>query len=158
MRTVLLSIFAVSALAASSASSQQPAEVAIRAAVQKYVAAFNSADAEAAAATYAPDGSHTYAAGFTHHGRVEIARGLRDLLAGPMRGARISIASLNIRFLTPTIALEEESFSVQGLKSPNGDPLPAVNGLCLVVHQQHDQQWLAAAVQCMVPPPNQGQQ
>jgi uncharacterized protein (TIGR02246 family) len=115
------------------------------------VAAFNSGDADAAAATYTPDGSHTYVLGFTHHGRAEIASGLRELLAGPMKGAKLSITSLRIRSLAPTIAVEEESFSVEGLKSPEGRPLPVVNGLCLVVHQQHNGQWLAAAVQCMVP-------
>jgi uncharacterized protein (TIGR02246 family) len=130
---------------------QQPSEAAIQAALQKYVSAFNAGDADAAAATYTPDGSHTYALGFTHHGRVEIAQGLRELLAGPMKGGKLSITSLSIRSLAPTIAVEEEAFSVEGLKAPDGQPLPAVKGLCLVVYQQHVREWLAAAVQCMVP-------
>lgn len=155
MRIVPLFPLATAMLVSSPGICQQPAEVAIRESVQHYVRTFNAADAGAAAATYAPDGSHTYAAGFTHHGRAQIASGLREMFAGPMKGAKISIDSLNIRLLSPTIAVEEESFSVGGLKSPDGKLLPAVNGLCLVVHQQHETQWLAAAVQCMVPPPGQ---
>ena len=106
----------------------------------------------APAATYTVDGSHTYALGYTHHGRAAITGGLHELLSGPMRGARLSITTLQIRFLTPTIAIEEESFSVEGLSSPEGQPLPPAEGFCLVVHQRQEEQWLAAAVQCLVPP------
>ena len=150
MRTISLFTVAFLVIAAPAPGQQSP-EAAIRAAVDKYVRAFNAGDAAAAAATYTPDGSHTYAMGFTHHGRAEIAQGLRELLAGPMKGARLSITSLKVRTLAPTIAVEEESFSVAGLKSAEGQPLPDVSGLCLVVHQRHGAEWLAAAVQCMVP-------
>jgi len=68
-----------------------------------------------------------------------------------MKGARLSITSLKIRHLSPTVALDEESFAVEGLKSPEGKPLPTMTGLCLVVYQQQAGSWLAAAVQCMVP-------
>ena len=151
MRPISLLPSVASLLFATTALCQQSPEAAIRASLAKYVAAFNAGDADAAAATYTPDGSHTYVLGFTHYGRAEIASGLRELLAGPMRGAKLSITSLKIRPLTPTIAVEEESFSVEGLKSPEGQPLPAMSGLCLVVYQQQSGQWLAAAVQCMVP-------
>ena len=132
---------------------QNSAESTIRQAVQKYVVAFNAGDFDAAASTYAPDATHTYAFGLTHRGRGQIASGLRELLAGPMKGAKISISTLDIRFLSPTIALEEEAFSVEGLRLTDGQPAPVVKGLCLAVHQRIDQQWLAAAVQCLVPPP-----
>lgn len=38
----------------------------------------------AAAATYTVDGSHTYALGYTHHGRAAITGGLHELLC-PVR-------------------------------------------------------------------------
>ena len=151
MRAISLLPSVASVVPATPVLCQQSPDAAIRASLATYVAAFNAADADAAAATYTPDASHTYVLGFTHRGRVEIASGLRAILAGPMKGAKLSITSLKIRPLAPTIAVEEESFSVEGLKSPEGQPLPAVNGLCLVVYQQHEGQWLAAAVQCMVP-------
>lgn len=132
---------------------QEPPDAAIHAMVEAYVRAFNAGDAEAAAATYTPNGTHTYILGFTHHGRAEIAQGLRELLAGPLKGARISIESLRITALTPTVAVEEEAFSLEGLTSPDGQAGPPLRGLCLVTHQYLDGQWLAAAVQCMVPPP-----
>lgn len=155
MRTLALVLFTATVVTATPAFCADPAEAPIREAVQKYVAAFNAADADAAAATYAPDATHTYALGFTHRGRVEIAGGLRELFAGPMKGAKISITTLRVRSLAPTIAVEEEAFSLKGLVSPDGGPLPPVQGLCLAVHERHGRQWLAAAVQCLVPPPGE---
>lgn len=131
-------------------------EQAIRNRVKQYEAAHNAGDAEAAASVYALDGTHTYAFGMTHRGRAEIAEGLRQLLAGPMRGTRISIKLLQIRLLTMDVALEESSFSLSGLRDPSGAALPPVTGLCLGVYQRIDGAWFAAAVQCMVPPPPPG--
>lgn len=153
MRTLALVLFTATVVAATPGFCQDPAEGPIREAVQKYVAAFNAGDADAAAATYAPDATHTYALGLTHRGRGAIAGGLRELFAGPMKGAKISITTLRVRSLAPTIAVEEEAFSLEGLVSPDGGRLPPVQGLCLAVHQQRGGQWLAAAVQCLVPPP-----
>ncbi|HNS50860.1 MAG TPA: SgcJ/EcaC family oxidoreductase [Anaerolineae bacterium] len=131
----------------------QSPEEAIRNRVKQYEAAHNAGDAEAAASVYALDGTHTYALGMTHRGRAEIAEGLRQLLAGLMRGTRISIKLLQIRLLTTDVALEESSFSLSGLRDPSGAALPPVTGLCLGVYQRIDEAWFAAAVQCMVPPP-----
>ncbi len=153
---VLPALVAALLMASPAFCQEQPAppDVAIPDMVHEYVRAFNAGDADAAAATYTPTGSHTYAMGFTHHGRTEIARGLKEMLAGPMKGAQISIKSLRITPLAPTVAVEEEAFSISGLKAPDVQALPEVQGLCLVTHQYLDRQWLAAAVQCMVPPAN----
>lgn len=156
MRTPPVLLLTAMVVTTAPAFCQDPAEVPVREAVQRYVAAFNAGDADAAAATYTPDGTHTYALGFTHHGRGEIAGGLKELLAGPMKGAKISITTLRVRSLAPTIAVEEEAFTLEGLAAPDGRPSPPVKGLCLAVHQQQGQQWLAAAVQCLVPPPGPG--
>jgi uncharacterized protein (TIGR02246 family) len=128
-------------------------EQAIRDRVRQFEAAHNAGDAEAVAAIYAVDGTHTYALGITHRGRAEIAQGLREQFAGPMKGTRISITPLHIRPLSSDVAVEEASFSLSGLRDPSGKALPPVEGLCLGIHQKIGEQWYAAAVQCMVPPP-----
>ena len=128
-------------------------EEAIRNRVKQYEAAHNAGDAEAAASIYAVDGIHTYALGITHRGRIEIAEGLREQFAGPMKGARISITPLHIRPLSSDVAVEEASFSLSGLRDPSGTLLPPVDGLCLGIYQKTGEQWHAVAVQCMVPPP-----
>ena len=131
---------------------QETPEVAIREAVQKYVLAFNAHNADAAAALYTADGTHTYALGYTHRGRAQIAGGLREQFVGPMRAAKISITTLQIRLLKPDIAVEEESFSLEGLTLPDNRPVPPFRGLCLAVHQRLPEGWRAAAVQCLIPP------
>lgn len=135
------------------ASSQQSVEAAVRERVRQYETAYNAGDADAVAAIYAVDGSHTYALGFTHHGRLEIANGLREMFAGPLQGTRIAINPLHIRALSADVAVEEASFSLSGLKGPGGTDLPPATGLCSSVYQKQGGIWLAAAVQCMVPPP-----
>lgn len=142
---------------ASLAFSQQTVETAIRKRVRQYETAYNAGDADAVAAIYAVDGTHTYALGFTHRGRLEIANGLKEQFAGPFKGTRLTINPLHIRALSSDVAVEEASFSLTGLKDPNGKALPPVDGLCLGVYQKANQQWFAAALQCMVPPPPQQQ-
>jgi len=132
---------------------QQSAEAAIRERVRQYETAYNAGDADAVAAIYAVDGTHTYALGFTHRGRLEIANGLKEQFAGPFRGTRIAINPLHVRALSANVAVEEASFSLSGLKGPGGTDLPPVTGLCLGVYQKLGGLWFAAAVQCMVPPP-----
>ena len=134
-------------------ASQHSAEAAIRERVRQYETAYNAGDADSVAAIYAVDGTHTYALGFTHRGRLEIANGLKEQFAGPLRGTRIAINPLHIRALSANVAVEEASFSLSGLKGPGGTDLSPVTGLCLGVYHQQGGLWFAAAVQCMVPPP-----
>jgi uncharacterized protein (TIGR02246 family) len=132
---------------------QDPADAAIRQVVKRYEAAYNRGDADAVATIYAQDASHTYAMGITHHGRVEIAQGLREMLAGPLRGTQIALNPLRIRSLSSDIAVEEAAFTLAGLTGPDGTAMPPVAGFCMAVYQRRAEEWLAAAVQCMVPPP-----
>jgi uncharacterized protein (TIGR02246 family) len=136
-------------------SSEESVESAIRNRVKQYEAAYNAGDAEALAAIYAVDATHTYALGFTHRGRTEIANGLKEQFAGPFKGTHMAITPLNIRALRPDVAIEEASFFLTGLKDAGGIDLPPISGLCLAVYQKEGEQWYAAAVQCMVPPPPQ---
>jgi uncharacterized protein (TIGR02246 family) len=145
-------IAASALVCASVALSQKSVEVAIRERVKQYESAYNAGNADAVAAIYAVNGTHTYALGFTHRGRLEIANGLKEQFARAMN-TRISITPLHIRPLSSHVAVEEASFSVLGLKDASGTALPPVNGLCLGIYQKDGDQWFAVAVQCMVPPP-----
>jgi uncharacterized protein (TIGR02246 family) len=134
---------------------QDPADAAIRQVVKRYETAYNRGDADAVAAIYAPDATHTYAIGITHRGRGEIAQGLREMLAGPLRGTQMELNPVRIRSLSSEIAVEEAAFTLTGLRGPDGTAMPPVAGLCLAVYQREAENWFAAAVQCMVPPPMQ---
>lgn len=132
---------------------EDPADAAIRRVVKCYEAAYNGGDADGVAAIYAQDATHTYAIGITHRGRGEIAQGLREMLAGPLHGTQMALNPLRIRSLSLEVAVEEAAFTLTGLRGPDGLPMPPVAGLCLAVYQREGENWFAAAVQCMVPPP-----
>lgn len=151
--SLIVPLAALALVCASGALSQESVEAAIRERVKQYELAYNAGDADAVAAIYAVDGTHTYVLGFTHRGRLEIANGLKELFAGPFKGTRITITPLHIRALSSDVAVEEASFSVTGLKEPSGTDLPPVTGICIGVYQKQGHLWFAAAVQCMVPPP-----
>ncbi|HEY5545381.1 MAG TPA: SgcJ/EcaC family oxidoreductase [Gemmatimonadaceae bacterium] len=136
---------------ATAASPQESDRLAIRRRTEEYVQAFNRGDAAAAAAVYAADGTHTYAFGVTHRGRPAIEQGLREFLAGPMKGTRVSITVDSIRFITGEIAVEEDSFVVSGLTSADGAAVPSLNGRCMAVYRKQSNAWHASAIQCMVP-------
>jgi len=152
-RSLVVPLAALAVLCPGLALSQQSAEAGIRERVRQYETAYNTGDADAVAAIYTVDGTHTYALGFTHRGRPEIANGLKELLAGPFKGTRLTLAPLHIRALSADVAVEEAAFSIAGLKEPSGADLPPVTGICLGVYQKQGDLWFAAAVQCMVPPP-----
>jgi uncharacterized protein (TIGR02246 family) len=132
---------------------EESVDMAIRGRAKQFEAAYNAGDAEALAAIYAVDATHTYALGFTHRGRVEIARGLREQFAGPFKGTQMTVKPLHIRAICPEVAVEEASFVLSGLRNADGADLPPVNGFCLAVYRREGEQWYAVAVQCMVPPP-----
>jgi uncharacterized protein (TIGR02246 family) len=141
---------------ATAASAQESDRLAIRKRTGEYEHAFNRGDAAAAAAVYAADGTHTYAIGVTHRGRPAIEQGLRELLAGPMKGARLSLTVDSIRFITGDIAVEEDSFEVSGMTSADGADVPSLRGQCMAVYRKQANAWYAAAIQCMVPMPGPG--
>ena len=135
------------------AFAQDSVDTEIRSRVAQYEAYYNAGDAGSLAAIYAPNGSHTYALGVTHHGRAEIASGLKELFAGPFKGTRVALRPLRIRAIAASVAVEEASFTVTGIRDPSGATIPPVQGLCLAIYSKVGEQWLAEAVQCMVPPP-----
>ena len=147
-----LPILFCAAILPTAARAQDPADAGIRQTVKRYQDAYNRGDADAVAANYAPDGSHTYVMGLTHHGRAEIAQGMREMLAGPLKGTQMQLTPVRIRSIAPDVGIEEATFTMTGLRGPDGTVLPPINGFCLAVYQRLGEQWYAQAVQCMVPP------
>ncbi len=132
---------------------EEAVEAAIRQRVGEYQSAYNRGDAKAVAAIYTEDGSHTYALGFTHRGRVEIAAGLEQMFAGAMKGTQIVLTPTKIRAVTTEVAVEEATFEMTGFKTPEGAEVGPLKGLCLAVYKKQGAEWFAVAVQCMMPPP-----
>lgn len=135
--------------------SQETKEDEVRKRVQEFEDAYNRGNAEAVASIYDVNASHTYANGITHRGRLEIKKGLQEMLAGPMKGTQMKLTPEVIRFPAENVAVEEASFIMTGLKMPDGTEVPAIKGFCLAVYHKLENEWFAFSVQCMVPPPPQ---
>jgi uncharacterized protein (TIGR02246 family) len=147
-----LAILLSAALLPAVARAQDPADAGVRQQLGRYLEAYNRADVDAMAAIYAPDASHTYAFGLTHHGRTEIAQGLREMFAGMMKGTQMEAVPLRIRSISTDVAIEEAAFTTTGVRGPDCAALPPIKGFCLAVYQRQGGTWLVQAIQCMVPP------
>ena len=135
--------------------SQETKEDEIRKRIQEFEDAYNRGDAEAVASIYDVNASHTYANGIVHRGRLEIQKGLEEMLAGPMKGTQMKLTPEVIRFPADNVAVEEASFIMTGLKMLDGTEVPPIKGFCLAVYHKLENEWFAFSVQCMVPPPPQ---
>jgi uncharacterized protein (TIGR02246 family) len=131
---------------------QKPDNSEIISRVKELENAYNTGNAKAYAAVYAENGVHTYANGITHRGRTTIEEGLAEMLAGPLKGTQMKITPEVIQFITDDVALEEATFVLTGLMTPDGTVVPAIQGVCLAIYHKQEKEWYAVAVQCMVPP------
>jgi hypothetical protein len=77
-----------------------------------------------------------------------------------MKGARLRLTVDSIRFITGEIAVEEDSFEVNGMRSADGAEVPPVKGQCMAVYRKQSNAWYAAAIHCMIPmsPPGSAQE
>lgn len=130
---------------------QEEVEAAIRNLIQQLETGHAAGDAEAVAAIYAPDATHTFATGETVRGRAEIADALAGYFAGPLHETEYAAEILRVWSLSPEIALEQEAFTITGIKGPDGEEMPPLEGRCLVVYHKTGGEWLVEAAQCMVP-------
>lgn len=135
--------------------SQETKEDEVRKRIQEFEDAYNRGDAEAVASIYDVNATHAYANGIIHRGRLEIQKGLEEMLAGPMKGTQMKLTPEVIRFPADNVAVEEASFIMTGLKMQDGTEVPPIKGFCLAVYHKLENEWFAFSVQCMVPPPPQ---
>jgi uncharacterized protein (TIGR02246 family) len=135
--------------------SQETKEDEVRKRIQEFEDAYNKGDAKAVASIYDVNATHTYANGITHRGRIEIQKGLEEMLAGPMKGTQMKLTPDMIRFPAENVAVEEASFLMTGIKMLDGTEVPPIKGFCLAVYHKLENEWFAFSVQCMVPPPPQ---
>ncbi len=78
----------------------------VRKRVQEYEDAYNRGDAEAVASIYDVNASHTLRMELLNRGRLEIQKGLEEMLAGPMKGTQMKLTPEVIRFPADNVAVE----------------------------------------------------
>ena len=125
---------------------QQDDEAAIREVQSRQAAAWNSHDATAYAHLFTMDGDVVNVVGWWWRGRAEIETNLKGAFAVMFRESKLTITDVQVRFLTPDIAVAHVRWTMEGAKPPPGIPEPR-QGMQTQVLRKQAGNWLIAAFQ-----------
>jgi uncharacterized protein (TIGR02246 family) len=126
---------------------QSPDEAEIRRAVTGLREAWNRHDMKAFASEFAEDADFVNVAGAWWKGRAEIEQKHAAVHATVFRESTLSIDELDIRFLTPEVAVAHVLTSLVGQKTPEGAPVPPRKALLTQVLQKRNGKWMIVASQ-----------
>ena len=102
------------------------AEAAIEKVWQQFADAWARGDARARAALWAEDASLINPFGVEAHGRAAIEKLFEQENAGFAKGTTQTFSNFSFRFITPTIAEVDATGEIQGVRSADGAPMPAL--------------------------------
>lgn len=128
------------------AAGQAEDETAIRALEARQPEAWNHQDAKAYASLFAEDGDCVNVVGWWWKGRAEIERKLTDAYVYVFKESTLTITNVDIRSLTPDVAVVHVRWTMTGARTPSGLPVPQ-QGIQTHVLQKKGGQWLIAAFQ-----------
>jgi uncharacterized protein (TIGR02246 family) len=120
-----VAVLMITSVSASTAADRQTDEAAIRDVLQtRQQQAWNQHDAKAYAALFAEDGDVVNVVGWWWRDRAEIKRKLTDAFAFAFRESTLTITEVNVRFLTPEIAVAHVLWTMTGARTPPMMPQP----------------------------------
>jgi uncharacterized protein (TIGR02246 family) len=117
---------------------------------EAFIAAFDKGDARSLAGLWAPDGDYTNQSGHRLVGREAIEKSFESLFS-EVKGLRVGVTSLSLRFLTPDVAVED---GISEVYPPGGQPPSRAR--YTIVHVKKDAQWQLGSVRDAIftPPSN----
>jgi uncharacterized protein (TIGR02246 family) len=125
---------------------QREDDAAIRQVQRRQAEAWNSHDAAAYASLFTLDGDVVNVVGWWWRGRAEIESKLRAAFALVFRDSKLTITDVQVKFLTPEIAVAHVRWTMEGAKTPTGIPQPR-QGIQTQVLKKQAGTWLIAAFQ-----------
>jgi uncharacterized protein (TIGR02246 family) len=126
-------------------ANRQADEAAIRDVVQtRQQQAWNQHDSKAYAGLFAEDGDIVNIVGWWWKGRAQIESKLTDAFAFVFRESTLTITEVNVRFLTPEIAVAHVRWTMSGARTPPTIPEPR-RGIQTFVLQKVSGNWMVAA-------------
>ena len=124
-------------------------EPAIEQLICELVDAWERGDAEAYGARYRADGTFTNVDGDFYVGRDEFVRRHAEIFAGYLAGTTITLATRQLRFVGPDVAVVDVDVSLLGVKEPAAgvalDPDGAVHTCLLMVLVKAGGAWWISA-------------
>lgn len=129
-------------------------EQAIRQVEARWQTAWNHHDIATMASLFAPEAGVVNLAGEWFKGREEFARSLESLHSGKVKESIWQTQDIDIKFLTPEIAIVHVHFSSHGDRNPDGSPMPPRRGILMRVEVKRGGHWMIVASQAtnIVPP------
>ncbi len=129
-------------------------EQAIRQIEMRWQTAWNRHDIAAMASLFAPEAGVVNLAGEWFKGREEFARSLESLHSGKVKESIWQTQDVEIKFLTPEIAIVHVHFSSHGDRNPDGSLMPPRRGIFTRVEVKRGGHWVIVASQAtnIVPP------
>jgi uncharacterized protein (TIGR02246 family) len=138
--------FVVALTTPSAVSAQARDEQAIRDVQVRQADAWNRHDANAYAKLFTDDGEVVNVVGWWWKGRTQIASRLTAGFAFVFRESTLSITNVQVKFLSPTIAVAHVLWTMTGAKTPPGIPEPR-RGIQLQVLKKSGHEWMIASFQ-----------
>jgi uncharacterized protein (TIGR02246 family) len=108
--------------------------------------AWNRHDAKAYAGLFTEDGDLVNVVGWWWKGRPQIEQKLTDAYIFVFRESTLTVNEVQVKFLTPEIAVAHVRWSMVGAKTPQGIPEPRQGIQTLILRKQAGK-WLIAAFQ-----------
>jgi uncharacterized protein (TIGR02246 family) len=142
---VLLSAVVASTVSIPVAAQNQD-EAAVRTTALRQADYWNRHNAKAYSALFTEDCDVVNVLGWWWKGRAEVERKLNAAFSFVFRESKLTITDVQVRFLTPQIALAHVRWTMVGAKTPAGISEPREGIQTLVVTKQ-GKQWLIAGFQ-----------
>jgi uncharacterized protein (TIGR02246 family) len=133
-------------LPAASGGEHSQDEADIRTLETQQQVAWNHHDAKAYANLFTEDGDVVNVVGWWWKGRAEIEQKLAAAYAYVFRESTLTVTEVDVKFLTPQIAVAHVRWSMVGARTPPGMAEPR-QGIQTQVLQKRDGKWLIAAFQ-----------
>lgn len=130
-------------------------EKAIRDIEAQWEAAWNRHDVPALVRSVAPDADIVNLSGAWMKGRDKFEANLAELHRDKVKESAWKMEEVNVKFLTPEIAVVHAYWNVHGERNPDGSALPPRRGLYTRVVIKRSGQWLILASQAtevLLPP------
>jgi uncharacterized protein (TIGR02246 family) len=141
---ILTSLAALPTAALSQDHGQDQAE--IRNVEKQQQEAWNQHDAKAYANLFMDDGEVVNVVGWWWKGKAEIEKKLTDAYAFVFSESALTISDVQVKFLTPEIAVAHVKWTMVGARTPKGIPEPQ-QGIQIQVLQKQAGKWLISSFQ-----------
>lgn len=148
LAVTMVILAALTAAAPCATAAMAPADdAAIREVQARQADAWNHHDAPAYARLFSEDGEVVNVLGWWWQGRAQIQSKLAAAFAWVFRDSTMTVDDVQVRMLSPTLAIAHVRWTMEGAKAPPGTAQPPRQGLQLQVLRREHGHWLITSFQ-----------